>query len=146
MFFSISTTFDMHMDVQYWNFTAPQYCSMKLSSQQYFGQKSHICPWDVTNSSSQDFCKIKSGCVNSSLWQQQSMQSGSHLNPSHWANSLSLGKSPHSWMICSIPLNYPGIIAWSRSQYDSWVWASANVILCIHTPLFWCSQPWLGFF
>jgi len=105
-----------------------------------------MCLQDVTNSSSWDFCKIKSGCVNSSLQQQQSVQPGSHLNPSHWANSTPLGKSPHSWMICSIPLNHPGIIEWSRSQYNSWVWPSTNVAFHIRTLPFWCIQLWLGLF
>lgn len=74
------------------------------------------------------------------------MQLGSHLNPSHWGNSPPLGKSPCSWIICSIPLNHPGIVGWSRSQYNSWVWPSANVAFHIRTLPFLCIQPWLGFF
>ena len=104
-------------------------------------------PREVINSSKWDFWATKSGCVNGSQWQQQSVFPATHLNPSHWAFIPFSGHKPRSCMITSIPLNHPGIVGWSWPKYKSWLfWSSPNLVVCILGPFLWCVQAGCRFF
>ena len=64
-------------------------------------------------SHSHDIWKTKSSWLKRSFLQQQASLSAGHLDPEHSACKPSSGQGPHSLIICSIPLNHPGIVGWS---------------------------------
>jgi len=77
----------------------------------------------------------KSGCEKRSRRQQQSAHPGGQRKLEHYVMSLSAGHKPCSRMICSIPLNQPGMKGWSSgSKMTRHCHSKADHIACAAHP------------